>query len=397
MLTKDLLRTSKRGGNISPLLIDPLEPAALNTAQALIAIFAKSSGQTQKAIEESCQEISHRDLNFKKGLLKLLFDRSEWEELDPEIAKKRHDWLLLADSLRQETIFESYSHFRDIISEHAKAPFLTIYDTIYSDLSEYSRFKSFENIAAVDLLHRYNAALVQSLLLYSRELKITLFSLNLVQKRALFRQLKFHKLLVDCEDKNAELIINLSGPLKLFDANQTYGIRIANFFPHVLNLPKFKIIAQVELTKGKIYKLSLDESCGIKSHYKEATGYVPEEFSELISAFSFENKDWEIEVSGDFVKLGKESYSFADLRCVKKDHSPIYVELFHRWHSSQLLDRLNALEKNPRPDLVLGCDQKIAKAGELKTRLEKSPIFQKQGFFFRDFPTPRQLARSLEM
>ena len=79
-----------------------------------------------------------------------------------------------------------------------------------------------------------------------------------------------------------------------------------------------------------------------------------------------------------------------------QDKKETYFEFFHKWHYSQLKDRLKALEKSNFSSLKLGVCKSLltSKKYDLKDILE-SENFKKHCFTFRDFPSSKQLFEGL--
>ena len=80
MLTANLARSRTRDGNISPLLIDPDDQQYRETARELIQIFEDHLGEPKGGLEETIDQLTIADTDYKivQGLAKLLHDESEF-------------------------------------------------------------------------------------------------------------------------------------------------------------------------------------------------------------------------------------------------------------------------------------------------------------------------------
>src|SRR5206468_545270 len=107
--------------------------------------------------------------------------------------------------------------------------------------------KDFTPLAAEALLHRLNCAQVQGLLIYALDVRVTMVGSSLAERRRFFRCLKFQRLLSEIQEQEGAFSVSLSGPLRLFQNTQSYGIRLANFFPYILQMPKWELEAEVKL------------------------------------------------------------------------------------------------------------------------------------------------------
>jgi predicted nuclease of restriction endonuclease-like RecB superfamily len=223
---------------------------------------------------------------------------------------------------------------------------------------------------------------------------ITLKEATLPERRELFRQLKFHRLMGEVSERPGRLTVALSGPLGIFDQAATYGMRLATFFPHVLHLPRWELAAEVHI-KDRDLTLALDESSGLVSHYRQHRPYIPEDLLTFIDAFNERTKGWRAEPGAEFVHIGRESYCFPDLTMTGEGGRRVQVELFHRWHAGQLRRRLQALDSSEVSGLRLGVSKNLAKSADVGTLLRDSPWFSRYGFIFSQFPTPRAVAALL--
>ena len=396
MLTKDHLLYKRKKDTVTPSFLDPENVVVQDKANVLINLFESCVNQSQAEIKEAVSEALEQYDNVSLGFEKLLMDRCEFQTPDESIQEKRWDIILLAERLREEKIFSSLEEYREAISEHSNINLKDIENSLYCDLPECKKVLDFKKISAPDLIHRYNCAQIQGLLIYSKNVRIIFDDISNSDKRSLFRRLRFHQLLVEVKRKDP-LEVELSGPLSIFDSGQKYGIKLANFFPYLLHLPNFKLNAKVVLKQGE-FDLSVDQKCAIKSHYKYSGAYIPEEFEQVVKIFNSKSDGFDIKIADDFLNIGRQSYCFPDF-CVsgKKLSKPIYIELFHKWHKFQLKSRLlSFVQLKKKPRLVFGLCKSIEKDGDIKEIIENNEELAKHIFYFRDFPSYKQIDKSLK-
>lgn len=397
MLTKELLQFTHRKGLLVPTFIEESRPALIKVADDLRATFAVAVGRTLSEIEAAADAVESREACVD-GLKKLLSDRCEFADLDDEVMAKRWELFRVAQEIRDEGEWGDSQDFASIISKRVSEAPEVLKANLFADHPDERRCIKFEDITAKELLEIYNRSLLQTLFVFADEVKISVRGASLVEKRALFRQLKFHSLMseVAVDPDDASFTIYLSGPLKLFYKSTTYGLRLARFIPNVLHLKEWELDATVQL-KNKRLQLKLDSSCRVKPRGRGLTGYVPEEFAEVMRLFNEAENGWIMEPSEDFINIGRQSYCFPDFDLKQaKGKKRIHVELFHPWHKGQIAGRLAALEKSAVKNLILGLDKVLMKDKDVKSLAESSPWFEKYGFEFSQFPTPRQLLKTLE-
>lgn len=396
MLTKDHLLYKRKKGSVIPSFLDPGNVAIQDKANLLVDLFDECQNKSQSEIKDEVSECLDQYDAVSSAFEKLLLDRCEFESPDESISEKRWDLILLAERLREEKIFSSLEDYRAAISEHSNQTLNEISTSLYSDLPECRKLIAYKKITAEDLIHRYNCAQIQGLLIYSKKVLIIFDNISNSDKRSLFRRLKFHQLLVEVK-KNEPLEVELSGPLSLFDNGQKYGIKLANFFPYLLHLNSFKLISKVLLKQGE-FELEIDQTCGIKSHYRYSGAYIPEEFEHVVRSFNSKVDGMEMSVGDDFLNIGRQSYCFPDFSVSgKKLTKPIYIEIFHKWHKSQIKNRvLSFLKLAKKPRLVFGVCKTIEKDNDFAKIVGENQDIANHIFYFRDFPSSKQIEKGLK-
>ena len=109
---------------------------------------------------------------------------------------------------------------------------------------------------------------------------------------------------------------------------QKYGINLANFLPAILHQPKWGLDAEVRIRKNQVHSLHLDQSCGIRSHYRQFLAYIPDEIQLFSKQLAKQIPDWELTSSADFITLTGELLCFPDF-LLKQINS---LSFFHQVH-----------------------------------------------------------------
>ena len=166
MLTKDLLKVKAQKGSICPQFIDIHDTQARNLAKSLLRIVNESKERTQNQIEEDLSlEVESENLYYASGFVKLILDQIEFSELKEDSESLRWDLINVAQNLRQEHYFKSKEEFQETLSSLQMKDFKSLSESLYGDLPEFRLMAKGLAWDEVDLIHRYNCALVQSLLL----------------------------------------------------------------------------------------------------------------------------------------------------------------------------------------------------------------------------------------
>ena len=391
MLTGDLLLYRFAGGRFKIRFVDKNEPDLLLLAQSLIDCFADASakGFSRNQLEEALELYRHqKELKVVDGLIKLLMDRTVFlsaQEIDyPALREKifsRSSELLI----RCGGDIEKFQSSVSLLSEGAD---------LYGDLPGFEKISSFPFIKPVDLLDRYNLALAQGMLFYTRSLKIKVSDPEPAELRRMLKYLKFFRLLAEVvQVKKNSLELDISGPFSLFGPTRKYALNLAVFLPAVVRLKQWKISADLEVGNRK-GKFSLDDSSGLVSHYRNFSAYVPEEVRMFHRLFSEKVDDWKIVGETPLLHAGKQEFIIPDISFENSEGSVIHLELFHRWHKTQLHQRINSLRQHDLP-LILGIDRSILPNEEFEQIISKFPDLKKRLFRFSDFPGVDTVHRSL--
>lgn len=415
MLTKKLVRFRKASGYLKPRFIDVDDEKIINLATSLLQVYDVSLKPSRAEIDEQTMPLINGfdDIFLAKGLNKLIQDRCEFAcdhnsalpELRQDIFKASSDFF---EHLKNPVAkVEDLHKFVALQTSHS----IEEVDNIYKDLPEFEILQKAKLTSAKDLLNRYNVALVQGLLIHTSSMTLTVREPSTAKLRRLFKYLKFFGLLatIYLEDKavksldklnseksktSSKLRIEIDGPLSLFENSSKYGIRLASFFPAVCDMEKWQIKSNVKID-NRNYKLSLDESSELKSHYRNFSAYIPDEVRIFHKHFAEKESDWQISGDTPFLKIKGQELMFPDLCFTHKEtNQKVFVELFHRWHTWQLRQRLQTLSETE--NIIIGIDRSLYKKTDLKEFIDQADVIDKSAFLFNDFPSRNAVLKLLK-
>ncbi|MCY3724677.1 MAG: DUF790 family protein [Candidatus Poribacteria bacterium] len=399
MLTKDLLRYKTQNGQILPQFVNPADKRLLGIAEQLIAVFEESPDKPRATLLESSKHIIDSTPGtpiVKRGLEKLLLDRTEFDTTPNEalIAFRQKLFTETSRLLSQET-FENYADYQGKVltesqPEIAPTDGADLTAKLYADLPSHQQVLTFKTLSPEHLLHRYNTAQVQGLLLHSNSLTLKLADSMTAELRQLFKYLRFNQLLSTIRKEEERYQITVDGPLNLFYKTKRYGMNLANFFVAVLHQPKWELTAEIQF-RNTGWRLSLDESCGIKPISQQFLAYIPEDIQLFQTMLGNKTDDWQIRPGSQFLPLPGDLYCFPDYQLVHKSGVETAIELFHPWHQGHLIARLNTLAEQRDVSLILGVSKALEKKPLIADALAASVYFSQFGFIFREVPTIRTL------
>ncbi len=399
MLTKDLLQYKIQNGQIHPQFVNPTDNQLLAIAEQLIAIFEASLNESRATLLESSKHIIDSTPGtpiVKRGLEKLLLDRTEFDTApNEELIAFRHNLFTETSRLLSQEQFEDYADYQckvlQITADKSPMEQTELSAKLYADLPSSQPVLTFNTLSAERLLHRYNAAQVQGLLLHCNTLTLKLADSMTAELRQLFKYLRFNQLLSTIRKEGELYEITVDGPLNLFYKTKRYGMNLANFFVAVLHQPKWELTAEIQFRNKRHSQLSLDESCGIKPISQQFLAYIPEDIQLFQKMLENKTDDWQVRPGSQLLPLAANSYCFTDYHLVHKSGVETAIELFHPWHQGHLIARLNTLAEQKDVSLILGVSKELEKNPLIAETLETSEYFSQFGFTFRDVPTMRSL------
>ena len=401
MLTRDLLRFRRRGGFL-PAFLDPSEPKLLEFAAELLGIYgeAAEAHMRRAELEELASALlkGARDPRLAAGLDKLVQDRCSFDPVRSIDYPAGRRTLFTAAAEALTAAGGSLDAYREAVAGHGGlAEFLAA--DIYGDLPDNERLTGWKPLSPAELLNRYNLALVQGLLVYAGEIEAVVADSNPAELRRLFKYLRFFRLLAEiskAKGEGAPVTLRISGPFAIFANTRKYAIQLAAFFPALVNLETWSLTAKISLD-GMDGVLRLDQGCGLVSHYRNFSSYVPEEIRMFHQLFREQSPDWKIVGESPFLDGGGQEVVFPDLSFRRdSDGRTLHLELFHRWHRGQLDRRLVLLERKPALPLILGVDRALADDAAWEALGKEHPTLADRLFRFRDFPGVDRVRRVLD-
>jgi hypothetical protein len=403
VLTKNLVRYKIYKNTISPRFIQTNDPQLLQTADQLLELFRESIGKDRGTLIADCKTIvDYCDSQpiVERGLEKLLMDRTTFNTESPESLIQFRQALFLFTSKLHQNIIEDIETYYQTIEKEFQQDISQIQNQLYSDLPINQPVLEFKDLSAKRLLHRYNCAQVQGLLIHCAQLTLNIFSSDTASLRQLFKYLRFHQLLAEIKKLQNQkgVQIKIDGPLSLFFQTQKYGLNLANFFPAILHQKEWQLTADIHLKNRKTpLELSLDQTCNILSHYNQFMSYIPDEIRMLQKSFTQKLPSWEIKPSETLIPLPGETWCFPDYTLTNNIGDTFHLELFHPWHSTPLQYRLKQLMQVKTSGLLLGVSKKLMKDPGIKHDIETSDYFRKFGFLFNDMPTVSSIRSVLQL
>ena len=308
MLTGKHVRVRTSRNRLIPTYLDVTDRDWRETAEHLLEVFREMRGKSRSEIEEEVRETigDNPTQLVHQGLAKLLEDRCEFEvdsEIEPETLREKV-FLDAAKSRRRGEPFDRAAVLERIAKEIGTTAEL-IDQGLFADLKSEQRCVSFEDFTVDQLLHRYNLALAQAILLRSTGVAVQVYGETSARYRRLFRAIKFHRLICDIQPSGPDAYtLRLDGPLSLFSATQKYGVQLANFLPTLVQCKRFELNATIRWgAERKERVFSLNDGEGLRSHLVDYGDYIPKELESFAESFRKSTVEWELSADVDVVSL----------------------------------------------------------------------------------------------
>ena len=395
MLNREQIRFHRRGDRIHPDFL-PLSPEALETAAELLTLYAdaRDRGGSRGELAAPAEALVKGRGGPAGAFLKLIDDASTYT------AAAEMDYPALRDRLLRLSgaLWKRGASAEERAAALAAEPELAAFaqGDIYGDLPENETLTAIPDWTPEEVVRRYNLALVQGLLLNAGELVVTIPEAAPAELRRLFKYLKFFRLLTELRRRGDGVEMTISGPFALFENTRKYGLQLASFFPAVPLLKRWQLAASIRWEKRDL-RLKLDESCGLVSHFRNFSAYVPEEIALFIRLFRAKSERWQPTGETPLLDLGEGRIAFPDFSFRAGDDGPrVHLELFHRWHRRPLAERLAFLSEHPETPLVIGIDRALADDDALSAMQAAHPELAPRLFLFRDFPGVDRVLKTLE-
>lgn len=368
MLTADLVRTRTAKGTVQPSFVDPSNERLRTFAADLLDAWRGGIGGVRADLEEQVAALVGDGTDHKlwKGVSKLIDDRAEWQVSAPcdlaalralvfQLAAERGPVRLADEPGEHPRAVDLYAEAAERLGIDATG----LPDALYADLAPRHVLARVDVPDAAWLLHRYNVALVQALLLHAGELDIALTAPSAARLRQLLRAVKFHQLIHAVQRADDGWRITVDGPASCLSQGTRYGIALARFFPALLLLPTaWSLTARIGGARGP-RTLTLSSADGLRSHYRDVGGWEPAELTTFAERWTAADTGWEVSADAPPLLQGPQDVVVPDL-CFRKDGRVAYLEVLGFWRKASLQRRVANITRHGPSNLVLAVSRRLS-------------------------------------
>jgi len=365
VLTKDLLRVSRRGGGYQPQFADASHEAL---AASVIGCYQGHVDEPRDRLQDALTAIERGSDDFKlvRGFAKLLDRDAEWEvrsPVDPERAR--------------EVAFEAGEAVGVVTAEDRKQAFARAAERLDTtpgavERSLYADLERREVLAAVDprwdpagLVDRYNLSLAQTALFDATEVRV-----RSGDPRALVSAVKRLGLMYEVYSEDGEWELVVTGPDSLFRSTRRYGTQFARLLRTVAKTADWEVSATID-DRGTERSMSLSDDDPV-----EVPGAEPiaeDQFDSAVEAefatrFRSVDLDWRLVREPEPLAAGSRvmipdftfEYEYADFR--------VFFEIMGFWTPEYVEKKLSQLAEVDGVEMLVAVDESLGVGEQIEAR-----------------------------
>ena len=314
-------------------------------ARDLVAVAKDAVGKTRGELESALGAVDAeaRDVKVRAGMSKLVIDRCAFEQapsVDPEELR-----VALFSRAAAERREHGHVDRSIIIAEIAGAHDLTpdaLERALYADLKTSHTVLSFDPIAPEALVELFARGQAQGVLLRAERVVARVKCSSPGALRALFRALKFHRLLFTAIADGDAQVIGIDGPMSLFEAGTKYGPRLAMALPALEACDALELEAIVRWGKERT-RLSFKHTHVSATPAEEAP--LPDEVEALRAALAKGDHALDVRRSTAILTLPGVGTCVPDLELRDSRGRVAYVEVLGFWSRDAVWRRIELAER----------------------------------------------------
>ena len=353
MLTADLVNARRRGAELRLVTLDePGRERACAIAEALVAAASAHVGRTREDLVGalSAVEAGPRDHRLRDGLVKLIEDRCAFDggaDVDPEAVRRdvftrasaTRAALAVADRFDRDAVLAEVARERGTSADALER-------ALFADLRGSHVLLAFEKVPARALVASYESAQAQAVLLRAVRVSVDVQCADVHSLRALFRKLKFLRLLHTIARHGDGHRIVIDGPFSLFESVTKYGLQLALVLPALEGCDRWRLEADIRW--GKERTPLLFRLAGEASTARAAPVPLPDEVEALVRSFRSLDTPWRVSANTQILDLPGVGLSIPDLvferRPAGGPRERVYLEVMGYWSRAAVWKRVELVQ-----------------------------------------------------
>ncbi len=368
MLTAEHVRAIRKKGELKLTKLDEaMRERAKEIAATYLDIFRAHYGRTREELEEALDavELEPRERVLARGLKKLLEDRAIFEALDAiDPVELREELFKNAAASRKTMTDDDRFDRKKVIAEAAERRSTTpeeIERALFSDLRSAQALENVEAVAPEVLVAEWIRGQTQAVLLRAVDVKVDIECSSPAAYRAIFRRLKFLRLLYTLEKSEDEEYyrLHIDGPFSLFEQVTKYGIELAMFFPALEYCDAFRLEAEVKWGQAR-ESLIFRAQGGLGAPLDgDALSQVSDEVRELVSRFEALESEYRVSVADELLDVPGVGVVVPDLVFENKKGARVYLEVLGHWSRAAVWKRVELVEQGLKTRILFAVSARL--------------------------------------
>jgi predicted nuclease of restriction endonuclease-like RecB superfamily len=347
LLTADLVHIRRRGDRLHVVaLTEPERPRARELAASAIAVVRAHVGLPRGALLEAWDQVAMdpSENRLARALFKLALDTCEFDEgaaIDP--VELRRDVFMRAAGLRQSATGEFVrTGLLQEIAQGRGVDVDAIEEALYADLPTAHILRKADLPSPDGLLSVFEMAQHQAVLLRAVRLRARVLCASPAGYRALFRKLKFHRLLYTMEklERGAGYAIDIDGPFSLFEQTTKYGLKLALAMPTLMACDAWDVDAELRWGRDR-RPLRYHARGGSVVPANAAAAELPDEVTGLLGDLRAQESPWQAAPADAILDLPGIGVCVPDLEFVHRETGRrVYLEVLGFWSRAAVWKRI---------------------------------------------------------
>lgn len=356
MLTADHVRARKKAGELIVRRLDAKERArAAELAETFLSIARAHVGRTRDELVEAwaAVPVAPKDRKLADGLRKLIEDASELSAQAPvDPIELRREVFSSASSRRRENEegrVDRASVLDAVATSHGLSA-AEVERALYADLKGEQVLTGIGALPPEVFVDRYDSGQVQAVLLRAVRVVADVTCSVPAAYRALFRELKFRRLLYRIERRDDGYRIDIDGPFSLFESVTRYGLALALLLPALEECEKLALVAEVRWGQRR-EPLVFRHVVARQPERDRNAGPTPpfgvrDDVVELMNAFQALDTPWRVQENDEIFDLPGLGVCIPDLVFShSRTRERVYFEALGFWSRDAVWKRVELAKK----------------------------------------------------
>jgi predicted nuclease of restriction endonuclease-like RecB superfamily len=341
-------------------------------AEQLVLAAKGGVGEPRETLEEAWAiEVASKERLLLLGLRKLLDDRCTFETaggLDPVAVRRavfeRSAAARAADGVR--AAFDRAAILQSV-AEDLDSDAASVEAALFGDLKAAQRLTAVDVGSPRELTERYDLAQAQAVLLKAVRVTARVGGADPDAYRALFRRLKFQRLLFTCEPEGDGYRLEIDGPYSLFSSSTKYGLQLAIALPALAALPRCEIEADVRWGKQKSARTFVWTREDARLPAPDESPRMRDDVERLLDDVNGRDDAWSAAPADVMFHVPGAGVCVPDVALTNEESGAVvYVEVLGFWSRDAVWKRVELIER--------GLDERVLFAVSSRLRVSEKAL-----------------------